>query len=167
MCLYATAIFLRSGHSTLFVTPHVGLHAGTPFKHFARLCSLFISTDVIILSMQTLRNAHYLARFVLVWFALFLGVAIASPIVNPNPTQLVCSASGTMKVVSAGDDVDGTVAGHTLECPLCTGTGIDAPPSLALVDFVLAQPLAYAVQSIASARIASATTAPLPARGPP
>jgi hypothetical protein len=115
--------------------------------------------------MQLLRNAHYLARFVLVWFALFLGVATASPIVNPNPTQLVCSASGTMKVVSTGDDLDGTATGHALECPLCTGIG--APPPLALVAFDIAQPLAYTAQSIASARIASATAAPLPARGPP
>lgn len=115
--------------------------------------------------MQTLRNAHYLARFMLVWFVLFVGVAIASPIVNPNPTQLVCSASGAMKVVSTGDNVDGTVTGHTLECPLCTDIG--APPPLTLVDFDIAQPLACAVQSIASARIASATAAPLPARGPP
>lgn len=115
--------------------------------------------------MQSLRNAHYLARFVLVWFALFLGAAIASPIFNPNITQLVCSDSGTMKVVSTGDDVYGTVTGHTLECPLCTGVG--APPPLALVDFDLALPLAYAVRSIASARIAPVTAAPLPARGPP
>lgn len=115
--------------------------------------------------MQYLRNAHYLARFVLVWFALFLGAAIASPIVNPQNTQLVCSSTGTMKFVSAGDVANEPAAEHKLECPLCTGFG--APPPLSLVSFEPVQPVGYVLQSIASTHIVSATAAPLPARGPP
>jgi hypothetical protein len=34
-------------------------------------------------AMQTLRHARQLTRFVLVWFALALGVAMASPLVSP------------------------------------------------------------------------------------
>ena len=115
--------------------------------------------------MQNLRNAHYIARFMLVWFALYVGVAIASPLVSPKSTQLVCSASGTMKVVSSTGDAGEPSSSHTLDCPLCAGVG--APPSLDLVTFDATQPLAYAAQSIASAHIATATAAPLPARGPP
>jgi len=115
--------------------------------------------------MQHLRNANYLARFMLVWFALYLGVAIASPLVNPQGTQLVCSASGTMKVVSATGDAGAPNSGNTLDCPLCAGVG--APPPLDLVAFDATSPLAYALQSIASAHIATATAAPPPARGPP
>ena len=115
--------------------------------------------------MQNLRNAHNITRLVLVWFALFLGAAIASPIVSHNPTQLVCSASGVMTVVSTGGDSTGAANGHTLDCPLCTGIG--APPPLSLIVFDPVQPLGYALQSFASAHIASASAAPLPARGPP
>lgn len=41
-------------------------------------------------SMQKLGNAHLLARFMLVWFVLSMGVAIASP---PEGMPLVCSAA--------------------------------------------------------------------------
>jgi hypothetical protein len=115
--------------------------------------------------MENLRNAHHLARLVLVWFALFLGVAIASPIVNPQSSQLVCSASGMVKLTPTNGDANAAVVGHAMDCPLCAGIG--APPPISLVIFDHVQPLAYAMQSIASARIATATSAPLPARGPP
>ena len=39
--------------------------------------------------MQTLRHAHLLARFVLVWFVCALGVAVASPMVHPQAMELV------------------------------------------------------------------------------
>jgi hypothetical protein len=45
-------------------------------------------------SLQTLRNAHLLTRLVLVWFALFVGAAVASPLVKPEAVHLVCSAIG-------------------------------------------------------------------------
>ena len=58
--------------------------------------------------MQTLRNATLIARFVLVWFALFVGASVASPIVKPGDVHMVCSGSGGMKIVVSADD-DGTV----------------------------------------------------------
>ena len=42
--------------------------------------------------LQTLRQALNLTRLVLVWFALSVGVAIASPMVNPQAMDLVCTA---------------------------------------------------------------------------
>ncbi len=115
--------------------------------------------------MQTLRRAHLLTRFVLVWFALALGVAIASPIVKPQSIEMVCSASGSMKLLVISDDGAQELTGNTLDCPLCmTGT---APPPVVQLSAAPQQVLAYVLQSIPAARLAAATAAPLPARGPP
>ncbi|MBH2020537.1 DUF2946 family protein [Polaromonas sp.] len=116
--------------------------------------------------MNALRNAHLLARFVLVWFALSIGVAIASPLVKPQAMQVVCSGSGAMKLVIQTDDGGQDVDGFTPDCPLCAASSAPPPPA-APVTAELAQPLAYMLQSIPAARIAALTAAPLPARGPP
>jgi hypothetical protein len=113
--------------------------------------------------MQALRNAAFFARLVLAWFALSLGVAIASPIVKPQGTLLICSG-GVIKSVSQGDDPGSPAGPHTLDCPLCAVTG--APPA-ASQAFTQAQPLGHAVRPIPAARIAALTAAPPPARGPP
>jgi len=116
--------------------------------------------------LQSLRGAHLLARFVLVWFALSIGVAIASPIVKPQAMELVCSGAGVMKLLLKTDDGTKEVSSHTLDCSLCVTNG--APPPLAsTVKFEPVQPLAYVMQSIPAAHMASLTAAPLPARGPP
>lgn len=115
--------------------------------------------------MQSLRNAHLLARFVLVWFALSIGVAIASPIVKPQALELICSGAGVMKVLVKTDDGTKEVARHTLDCPLCIS--ISAPPPVARLTAEPIQALAHVLQSIPAAHIASLTAAPLPARGPP
>jgi len=117
--------------------------------------------------MQTLRHAHLLARFVLVWFALSIGVAIASPIVKPQGMDVICTGLGVMKLQAAQpDDGNSDVAALTLDCPLCAHLNAPPPP-LARLGVAPVQPLAYVLQSIPAARIASLTAAPLPARGPP
>jgi hypothetical protein len=115
--------------------------------------------------MQTLRRAHFLARFVLVWFALALGVAIASPIVKPQAMELVCSAGGSVKLMVTGDDGAAQPTAHTLDCPLCMINS--APPSALQVLAEPQQPLGHALRPISAAHIAGRTAAPLPARGPP
>lgn len=115
--------------------------------------------------MQTLRNAHFIARFVLVWFALSIGVAIASPIIKPQAMELICSGSGVMKVLLKTDDGTKEVASHTLDCPLCAS--LSAPPPVARLSAEPVQALAYVMQSIPAAHIAALTAAPPPARGPP
>jgi hypothetical protein len=115
--------------------------------------------------MQTLRNAHLLARFVLVWFALSLGVAVASPIVNPQNFELICSSAGVMKLVVQTDDGAKAVSGPMLDCPLCATGG--APPPSFHVKFEPLSPLGHVLQSIPSAIMAALTAAPPPARGPP
>jgi hypothetical protein len=115
--------------------------------------------------MSALRRAHRLVSFVLMWFVLSLGVAVASPVVHPQAMELVCSATGAVKVIVQTDDGVQEMGASHLDCPLCVLTG--APPPTPVVALPVVQPLAFAVQSIPAARIAAATAAPLPARGPP
>ena len=115
--------------------------------------------------MQALRNAAFLARLVLAWFALSLGVAIAAPVVKPRSIELICSGAGAVKLLSQGDDT-GTPAGlHTLHCPLCATTG--APPVAAQGLAGVIAPVGQVPPSIRAARVAALTAAPPPARGPP
>jgi hypothetical protein len=116
--------------------------------------------------MQALRRAHTLAKFVLVWFALSIGVAIASPLIKPQAIELICSGSGAMKLlIKAGDGSATSTSSHTLDCPLCAQ--VSAPPPVVKQRAEPAQPLAYALQAIPTARTAARTASPLPARGPP
>jgi hypothetical protein len=98
-------------------------------------------------AMQTLRHARQLTRFVLVWFALALGVAMAAPLVASEE----------------GDEAQSTSA--SMDCPLCMSLAFPSAP-LAL-QVVKPSPLSHALQPIAAAHIASATAPPLPSRGPP
>jgi len=114
--------------------------------------------------MQYLRHAIHLTRLVLVWFALSVGVAIASPIVNPHGMDLVCTSTGSMKLVVQGDD-EASASSQTLDCPLCAS--ISAPPPAPNTRLTQPSPLAHVMQPIAAAHIAAVTAPPLPSRGPP
>ena len=118
-----------------------------------------------MITLQTLRNARWLARLVLVWFALFIGVAIASPMVKPVAGQIVCSAMGGMKMVMDGDSDQGTQPSASMDCPLCAP--LITPPTPAAHAFEPPSALSHALQPVAAARIAGLTGAPLPPRGPP
>ncbi len=116
--------------------------------------------------MQPLRQAQRLAKFILVWFALSIGVAIASPIIKPQNIELICSGSGAMKLLAIADDGSSVATpGNMLDCPLCAQTS--APPPVTQPHAKPAQPLTYALRGIPAAHIAERTAAPLPARGPP
>ena len=117
-------------------------------------------------SMQSLRNAHLLARFLLVWFVLSMGVAIASPLVQPKGTQLVCSAAGAITVqFDQGDSGLNASQANTLDCPLCAAAG--APPPQAGLQVLPPMGLAYAVQMPADPQSIRRSAAPFPPRGPP
>jgi hypothetical protein len=115
--------------------------------------------------MPALRRARFLARLVLAWFALSLGVAIASPLVKPGGIELICSGSGAIKLLVKGEPDGGQPTGHTLDCPLCASTA--APPPVLRTGLVFVPALGHVVQPIVAARVAALTAAPLPARGPP
>lgn len=116
--------------------------------------------------MQSLRHAHYLARFVLVWFALALGVAIASPLVKTPTLAMVCTSAGVVSLVSQGSDDGGYLVGdHTLKCPLCMVSGAPPPVAHEMLPRLSAPADVHPGQF---ARDISATASILPpARGPP
>ena len=115
--------------------------------------------------LQTLRNARWITRLVLVWFALFIGAAVASPMVKPAAGQMVCSAMGGMKMVEGGEDGTRPSASASMDCPLCAPV---ITPPVAHNTTVAPQPsLAHALRTLPAAHIAGLTGAPLPPRGPP
>ena len=115
--------------------------------------------------MQAFRQLRHLTRFVLVWFALSLGVAMASSLVAPKATELVCTTGGMLKIVDV-DGTDSAAPSHgQLDCALCLPMAL--PPAPCAVPLVQVSPLSHALQPVAAAHIASATAPPLPSRGPP
>ncbi len=120
-------------------------------------------------TLQTLRNAQLLTRLVLVWFALFIGAAVASPLVKPQSGEMVCTAMGGMKMVMTDDGADG--AGDSarlsasMDCPLCA-PAVGPVPAVSLVLDVPSA-LSYVLRPIPAAHIAWLTGSPLPPRGPP
>ena len=115
--------------------------------------------------MQVFRNAKRIARFMLVWFVLSIGVAIASPMVKPQGLQSVCSGATAMKLVLADDDGQAPSFTRTLDCPLCASIG--APPPLQILDFSAAPPSRFKLPATGSDTVFFALAAPPPARGPP
>jgi hypothetical protein len=115
--------------------------------------------------MHALRTFAALRLVVLAWFMASMGVAIASPLVNPQTIEVICSGAGTIKLLVQTDDGAVEMGSMGMDCPLCSVAG--APPAIPPAFIPLPQPLAHAVQPVPAARIAAATAAPLPARGPP
>ena len=95
--------------------------------------------------LHTLRNTPWLARLALLWFALTLGVAVASPIVSPQDQQMVCSAAGMIKLV-INDDGTVTPGSAAMHCPLCAVGG--APVSYTHLDVYKRQRLKCAATSL-------------------
>lgn len=115
-------------------------------------------------SFQALRNAHSLTRLVLVCWALLLGVAVASPLVNPEGVQLVCTSAGGVKLVHLDADGQETQGNSNLHCPLCLPAC--APPAV----WGQAQAhvgLFFALHPLGQARLASLIGLPWQARAPP
>lgn len=115
--------------------------------------------------MHTIRQLRWLARLVLAWLVLSMGVAVASPLVHPQAMELICSGSGAIKAVIKTDDGAQELSSHTLDCSLCAQVG--APPPASQARLPVAHPLAHALRPIPAAHIAARTAAPLPPRGPP
>jgi hypothetical protein len=117
--------------------------------------------------MHTLRNSPWLAKLALLWFALTLGAAVASPMVNPQTELVICTGVGMLKVVLDDDGNYSTTTSPSdgMHCPLCAAGG--APASVVLNTPQPLHPLSPVLQSIPAAHIAALTAAPPPARGPP
>jgi len=119
-------------------------------------------------SLQSLRNAHRLARFVLVWFALIVGAAVASPLVKTEAVHLVCTAIGGVKLVqsdAAGDDVGKGALRTALDCPACLP--LIASPVADMLAPLLTGNLSHVLQPLPADRLASLLGQPWQARAPP
>lgn len=114
--------------------------------------------------MSFLRASRCLTRLVLVWFALALGAAIASPLVKPQRLELVCSADGGARFQPSGDADGDAPARHLLDCALCLPA---APPSESAVPVPLVAHAGGPVPLRAGVAVTASSGAPLPARGPP
>lgn len=106
-----------------------------------------------------------LRLWVLAWFVASMGVAIASPLVHPQSIEVICSGAGTIKLLVQTDDGTVEMGAVGMDCPLCATPS--APPPTPVAAVLPPHPLAHALQPVEAARIAAATAAPLPARGPP
>ncbi len=119
--------------------------------------------------LHTLRNTPWLARLALLWFAMTLGVAVASPMVSPQTELVICTGAGMLKVVLADDGTATAAAasdtGGALFCPLCLVGG--APPPFLLNSLQAPQPSSHVLPSISAAVIVAPTAASPPARAPP
>ena len=111
--------------------------------------------------------ARFLARLALAWFALYLGAAVAAPLVAPGVYAVICSADGAARLVHVDDaDLPGDTQRATLHCPLCVPAGAPPKPCGNVAAEPL-QPSASAWPRATTARPSAATAAPPPARGPP
>ena len=115
--------------------------------------------------MTWLRNAHHITRFVLVWFALYLGVAIASPFVNPALTAPHCAAMEAMEKVAAHQNGDAQKSIPKLDCPLCTG--VTAPPPTGSITTASTTLRACVPSTTCVTHVVYRPTAKPLARGPP
>ncbi len=123
-----------------------------------------------LLNLQTTRDARQLTRLVLVWFVLSLGAAIASPLVNPQSSELICTGTGVMKVLvknadGIADEGGTELASRMLDCPLCAT--VSAPPPMAKMAALPTRPLLHVLPSIPAERHIARTAAPLMAHAPP
>lgn len=115
--------------------------------------------------MHVLRGSKLITSLVLAWFALFLGSAVASSLIEPGKMQVICAAGGAMKLVDMdGNDGELPVLAK-MDCPLCASFTAPLPQSGPL--FVNPSALAHALTPIAAVHIAALTAPPLPSRGPP
>lgn len=114
--------------------------------------------------LHTLRNTPWLARLALLWFALTLGMAVAAPVLSGDKPVTLCTTGGMVKLV-LNDDGSTSSAPAALDCPLCAVGGAPAP--VMLLPSEPPRALCHTRQGIPAAPVASLSSAPLPARGPP
>jgi len=117
-----------------------------------------------MISLQSLRQAKHFTRWVLVWFMVSLGVAIASPLVQPTIYTEVCSATGSRWVATHDASQEGAAL-HTLDCVLCAPAVV--PPPLPGSSFMPHHALHYLMVHAPAAHITWHASMLIAARGPP
>lgn len=116
--------------------------------------------------MKTLRSIPWLRRLVAAWFIVSMGVAMASPLVQPRAMELVCSASGLTKIIihsAQGNAVD--ASDMDMDCSLCLLANTPPDPQQARLPALSPAAQLRATKSLD--HIPAAMGAPPPARAPP
>ena len=115
---------------------------------------------------STTTKLRRLARLVLVWYVLFVGVSVLAATLQPKTMEVVCSSMGLMKVVVQGEGGDAQVR-SSMDCPLCAhATPALPPPTVAALAHV-PDARSHIVQRLPEAVLIARTAPPLPSRGPP
>ena len=114
----------------------------------------------------TSAHLHRLARLVLVWYVLFVGVSFLAATLQPKSMEVVCSSMGLMKVVVQGEGGDAQVR-STMDCPLCAHATPTLPPPTVADLAHLPDARSHTVQRLPEAVLIARTAPPLPSRGPP
>ena len=115
--------------------------------------------------MKISRTLLSLRVWVLAWFVLALGVAVASPVVQPRSMEIVCASVGTIKILLHTDTATVELGAHGTECPLCLVSG--APPAPTSLSTPVFSSLAHASKVRFISPVVVATAISPPARGPP
>jgi hypothetical protein len=113
--------------------------------------------------METLRRAHRLARLVLAWFALSVGLAVAGPVLKPQAIEVICSGAGGTKVMTSDDGGDAHAHDHMKDCRACVLTALPSVP----VAFATPEPAADTPARVLPVSIAADAAIPYSARAPP
>jgi hypothetical protein len=109
---------------------------------------------------------HRLARLVLAWSVLFVGVSVLASTLQPKTMEVVCSSMGIMKLVVLGEEGE-TQVRSSMDCPLCAHTTPALPPPT-LADMAhVPDARSHIVQRLPAAILLARTAPPLPSRGPP
>jgi hypothetical protein len=112
--------------------------------------------------LQRLR-CTLLRRWLALALLLGMAAAYASPVIQPQRIELLCSTNGAMKLIS--QTAQGEEAGFdAMHCGLCAPS-CAPPPAPSALSFQ--STLAYATQPSLKNALAALTRPPLPARGPP
>lgn len=115
--------------------------------------------------MHPPRTLLSLRWWVWVWFVLALGVAVASPLVQPRAMEVVCSGAGAARILIHADQGLVELGTPGLDCPLCLLAG----PAPADASSLLSAPVTWlrlAVPPVPALHLVAQATPP-PARGPP
>lgn len=115
--------------------------------------------------MNTAKSMTRIRLWILAWFLMSLGVATATPMIQPKMLDVVCTTSGALKFFALTDDGAVELDADALNCPLCLVGG--APPNVAFSLPPAIRAVAALPRFHSFPRAVVATAAPPPARAPP
>lgn len=116
-------------------------------------------------AMNAPRALLSLRRWVLACFVLALGAAVASPLIQPQAMEIVCSGAGTARILVHTDQGSVELGAQGLDCPLCLLDGA-APAATSPRMYESATWLRPVARPVPAPVLTAVAVSP-PARGPP